>query len=158
MTVLLKNLFIVHNPYLTYSNKKSSSPVMTKWSISGYRENIGNLTRQCVVNCGEEQRWEIIHSRRLDMHFEQAPSPNTPNINIYPTHHNTTWYNTKYTPILYIYIIWYHNQAICIKWKYYNFLLYYRVMLLLFEFAFYKEGWCHIYPILELYIYIYIYI
>ena len=104
MTVLLKNLFIVHNPYLTYSNKKSSSPVMTKWSISGYRENIGNLTRQCVVNCGEEQRWEIIHSRRLDMHFEQAPSPNTPNINIYPTHHNTTWYNTKYTPILYIYI------------------------------------------------------
>ena len=104
MTVLLKNLFIVHNPYLTYSNKKSSSPVMTKWSISGYRENIGNLTRHCVVNCGEEQRWEIIHSRRLDMHFEQAPSPNTPNINIYPTHHNTTWYNTKYTPILYIYI------------------------------------------------------
>eukprot|EP00979_Chaetoceros_neogracilis_P018283 scaffold10564_cov198-Chaetoceros_neogracile.AAC.4 len=37
-----ESLYSTH-PYLTYSNKKSTLPVMTKFSISGYREKIGIL-------------------------------------------------------------------------------------------------------------------
>ena len=37
-----ESLYSTH-PYLTYSNKKSSWPVMTKFSIHGYREKIGIL-------------------------------------------------------------------------------------------------------------------
>jgi hypothetical protein len=49
-----ESLYSTH-PYLTYSNKKSTLPVMTKFSIHGYREKIGTsaLLRRC---CGEEQR------------------------------------------------------------------------------------------------------
>ena len=40
-------------PYLTYSNEKSTSPVMKKYSMLGYREKINiEAIAKC---CGEEQ-------------------------------------------------------------------------------------------------------
>ena len=47
-------------PYLTYSNEKSTSPVMKKYSTLGYREKINiKAIAEC---CGEEQCQEIIPS------------------------------------------------------------------------------------------------
>mmetsp|Transcript_15553 Transcript_15553/g.22655 ORF Transcript_15553/g.22655 Transcript_15553/m.22655 type:complete len:86 (+) Transcript_15553:129-386(+) len=43
-----ESLYSTH-PYLTYSNKKSTSPVMTKPSISGYREKIGIIASLHVL-------------------------------------------------------------------------------------------------------------
>jgi len=40
-----ESLYSTH-PYLTYSNKKSTLPVMTRFSIHGYREKIGY---QCIT-------------------------------------------------------------------------------------------------------------
>ena len=60
-------------PYLTYSNEKSTSPVMKKYSMLGYREKINiEAIAKC---CGEEQCWEIIPSWHPSVHFEQAPPP-----------------------------------------------------------------------------------
>jgi hypothetical protein len=59
-------------PYLTYSNKKSTSPVMTKRSTAGYREKNG-------VSCDLQRTlWRRAASRIHSswcpaVHFEQAP-------------------------------------------------------------------------------------
>ena len=44
----IESLFITH-PYLTYSNKKSTSPVMTIYNIIGLREKIGADTKVKVL-------------------------------------------------------------------------------------------------------------
>jgi hypothetical protein len=80
-----ESLYSTH-PYLTYSNKKSTLPVMTKFSIHGYREKIGTsaLLRRC---CGEEQRWIYIPIRCPWMQFEQVSPPTKPKMGHHPTHH-----------------------------------------------------------------------
>ena len=88
-----ESLYSTH-PYLTYSNKKSTLPVMTKFSIRGYREKIGNY---CLIAwcCGEEQRWTYIPVRCPRMQFEQVPPP--------PTQHFVViWINNPTSPFLHL--------------------------------------------------------
>ena len=68
----IESLFMYY-PYLTYSNKKPTSPVMTRWSTVGPREKINGSLGCC---CGEELRRETIPSWCPTLHFEQAPIPN----------------------------------------------------------------------------------
>ena len=76
----------MYQPYLTYSNKNSVPPVMTKWSIIGYREeiNCSSLHSGNIV----AKSWDKISFKfwPLIMHFEQVyppPSPLSPFPNPY---------------------------------------------------------------------------
>jgi hypothetical protein len=69
----------MYYPYLTNSNKKSTSPVMTKISSVGPREKIG-----CFGNRGEELRREVFHLDAQPRHWNRPPlfyqnKPNTHN-------------------------------------------------------------------------------
>ena len=68
----------MYQPYLTYSNKNSVPPVMTKWSIIGYREeiNCSSLHSGNIV----AKSWDKISFKfwPLIMHLEQVYTPSPP--------------------------------------------------------------------------------
>ena len=72
-----ESLYSTH-PYLTYSNKKSTLPVMTKFSIHGYREKIGY---QCITAQVLWRRAALnIHSHSMPVNaiWTGLPPPQNP--------------------------------------------------------------------------------
>ena len=99
-----ESLYSTH-PYLTYSNEKSTSPVMKKQSMLGYREKINihtNLYNVVAKSSVEKSfplnAWVCISSRPPQINPQNTPQPfKTPILLESPIPHlHTSIQNMKY--------------------------------------------------------------